>query len=169
MAKRKEDAPIEPTLPITPMLDMTFQLFAFFVFTYSPQALEGKMDFSLPASGDFKAQSPDQVDPTKSDTEVALESDLTVEVRTVTDGVNKGNISQILIKSREGDTPVSNLEELARHLAKVRPGLLNQNEIKVTGESNLKWAFLVDVMDVCRNSGFKQVGFAAPPDLAASE
>ena len=38
-------------MPITPMLDMTFQLLAFFVLTFQPQsALEGKLEFSLPAN-----------------------------------------------------------------------------------------------------------------------
>ena len=36
-------------LPITPMLDMAFQLLAFLIFTFQPQTLtEGKVEFTLP-------------------------------------------------------------------------------------------------------------------------
>ena len=38
MMKRKKKKPdyVEPDLPITPMLDMSFQLLAFFVMTFNP-------------------------------------------------------------------------------------------------------------------------------------
>jgi len=38
-------APVNPELPITPMLDMSFQLLAFFIFTFRPAPVEGQ--FSL--------------------------------------------------------------------------------------------------------------------------
>jgi biopolymer transport protein ExbD len=164
--KRTQDKPVEPTLPITPMLDMTFQLFAFFVFTYSPQSLEGKMDFSLPAAGEFKAQRPEDVDPTKSDTSVELESDLSVEIKTVKSGDTKGNISQILVKQRDSDTPVANLDGLRQYLESARTKVVNKSDIKIGAESNLKYAFVIEVMDTCMKAGFVNVGFSPPPDLA---
>ena len=39
---------VEPDLPITPMLDMSFQLMAFFVFTFRPSPTEGQIAMSLP-------------------------------------------------------------------------------------------------------------------------
>ena len=35
-------------MPITPMLDMTFQLLFFFLLNYHPTAAEGQMDLALP-------------------------------------------------------------------------------------------------------------------------
>jgi biopolymer transport protein ExbD len=32
--RRKQGSPTEPELPITPMLDMSFQLMAFFILTF---------------------------------------------------------------------------------------------------------------------------------------
>jgi biopolymer transport protein ExbD len=39
---------VEPDLPITPMLDMSFQLLAFFIMTFKPTPTEGQIAMSLP-------------------------------------------------------------------------------------------------------------------------
>jgi biopolymer transport protein ExbD len=39
---------VEPDLPITPMLDMSFQLLAFFVTTYNPSPVEAMLPMALP-------------------------------------------------------------------------------------------------------------------------
>src|SRR5205823_11449705 len=39
---------VDPDLPITPMLDMSFQLMAFFIFTFRPAPTEGQIAMSLP-------------------------------------------------------------------------------------------------------------------------
>jgi biopolymer transport protein ExbD len=38
---------VEPDLPITPMLDMSFQLLAFFIMTFKPAPTEGQIALSL--------------------------------------------------------------------------------------------------------------------------
>ncbi len=40
---------VEPDLPITPMLDMSFQLLAFFIMTFKPADTEGQIALTLPA------------------------------------------------------------------------------------------------------------------------
>ncbi len=39
---------VEPDLPITPMLDMSFQLLAFFIMTFKPAPTEGQIALTLP-------------------------------------------------------------------------------------------------------------------------
>jgi biopolymer transport protein ExbD len=39
---------VEPDLPITPMLDMSFQLLAFFIMTFKPAPTEGQIAMMLP-------------------------------------------------------------------------------------------------------------------------
>lgn len=48
--KRKRQATdhVEPDLPITPMLDMSFQLLAFFIMTFKPAPTEGQIALTLP-------------------------------------------------------------------------------------------------------------------------
>ena len=48
--RRQETDLVHPDLPVTPMLDMSFQLMAFFVFTFRPAPTEGQIAMSLPKS-----------------------------------------------------------------------------------------------------------------------
>ena len=53
---------VDPDLPITPMLDMSFQLMAFFIFTFRPAPTEGQIAMSLPKmeGGDTAIPSPSE-------------------------------------------------------------------------------------------------------------
>src|SRR4030088_2922513 len=50
--RKGKEAPTELTMPITPMLDMSFQLLFFFITTFKlPTGMEGEMDLALPREG----------------------------------------------------------------------------------------------------------------------
>ena len=46
--RRQETDHVQPDLPITPMLDMSFQLLAFFIMTFKPAPTEGQIALTLP-------------------------------------------------------------------------------------------------------------------------
>jgi biopolymer transport protein ExbD len=46
--KRQGTDFVDPDLPITPMLDMSFQLLAFFIMTFKPAPTEGQIALTLP-------------------------------------------------------------------------------------------------------------------------
>ena len=74
MAKRRhnliEDPPVDVDLPITPMLDLAFQVLLFFILTYQPSSLEGQVEMSLPDLAQAKAAKPENVKPSSSATRV---------------------------------------------------------------------------------------------------
>src|SRR5207253_9464857 len=110
--RSKEEAVPGVVLPITPMLDMTFQIFAFFIMTYNPAEglREGYMDFNLPATGEMRAQDDKDIDPNqRPDTDLKIESELTVIIKTVRDNINDGAISSIAVQSPQDTTSVENL------------------------------------------------------------
>src|SRR6266545_1059267 len=46
--KRPETDHVDPDLPVTPMLDMAFQLLAFFIITFKVAPIEGQVALALP-------------------------------------------------------------------------------------------------------------------------
>src|ERR1700736_3569201 len=80
--RRKAEPGPEVELPITPMLDMAFQLLAFFILTYHPSALEGQVALALPAAGQAKAKDAKDVSPDNiSDVDIEPPSELTVVIK----------------------------------------------------------------------------------------
>lgn len=166
--RRKTEAGPEPNLPVTPMLDMAFQLLAFFVMTYHPSDLEGQMDLSLPSEQITASKKQEEVDPTaKPDPNAKLElpANLTVIVRTQMDNVNNGRISALTLQDEAGPQQIDNLEQLTAELKKRSETVENKENIKIQADGRLKWEEVVRVMDVCQAAGFKNISFVPPPDL----
>ena len=165
--RHKAEAAPEVNLPITPMLDMAFQLLTFFIFTYHPSGLEGQMDLNLPSEKTAAAKEKEQVDPlSKPDRaqDLVPPSDLTVNVRTQQDGATKGEMSALTLEQASGQKPVDNLKALEAELSEARKTTPN-DAIKIQGDGKLKWSAIVQVMDVCRRAGFNNISFVPPPDF----
>jgi biopolymer transport protein ExbD len=168
MRKRKEEAAPEVELPVTPMLDMTFQLLAFFIFTFRPASMEGQMDFTLPAGGEARARNEADVDPNRpSDTQLALKSQITVVLRVDRSEVNSGVLSQVTVQTPSGESEVRTLQGLYDFLVRQRSSqdITNKDDIQIQADSKLKYAFVIEAMDTCVRAGFSHVGFGSPPDL----
>lgn len=159
--RHSHEPPSEVVLPITPMLDMSFQLLAFFVLTFSPPStMEGQLSMYLPAAGVAKAAAPEKVDPfAPSEAELDKQPDVTVAVES-----RGGALGKITIREREGSKDAADTRELKSELEKMRTAL-GHTGVKIEAASKLKYAALVEVMDTCLQAGFKSVGFAPPPDL----
>jgi biopolymer transport protein ExbD len=166
--KRRKDPVLDVELPITPMLDLAFQVLLFFILTYHPSQLEGQLELVLPDAAEGKAAAPVEQSPSMDEKDPELPAEITVVVKTHHDGENIGAISQITVESPQGSRDVEGLEDLRKYLQKLRPGLTNQNDIKLQGESSLKTAHLIEIMDECIRAGFKNVSFGRPPDAATS-
>jgi biopolymer transport protein ExbD len=143
------------SLPITPMLDLTFQLLFFFVVTFTPGIREGVVDLALP--GEQGCQPPPG--PEREPEEV-FPVDLTVTVRAQLDGANRGEVSALSVRTIDGRSkPVDDLGALTRHLAQLREKLPSNKEgIHVEVDPSLRVGSLARVMDACRRAGFTNVG-----------
>src|SRR5258707_14454798 len=102
MRTRRGDPPLDVDLPITPMLDLAFQVLLFFILTYHPSQLEGQMDLNLPDAAQARVADPKDVRPDNSTPgNLELPSEITVIVKTHHDGTDQGAISQIAVQERE--------------------------------------------------------------------
>jgi biopolymer transport protein ExbD len=90
------------------------------------------------------------------------------------DGSQDGSIVQISVQERlgtkdivkpdPGSKDIPDLDALRRYLQSVRGSLSNQDDIKIEAESALRYEYVMKIMDMCTRAGFKNVGFAPPPD-----
>jgi biopolymer transport protein ExbD len=174
--QNNDDCP-EPNVPITPMLDMAFQLLAFFVMTYHPSDLEGQMQLALPAHTTPAAHEKADINPESAhdkNPELDVPPDITVVVKTQNDGVNNGAISALSVEDRSGPATIrpageqSLMDALTAYLKKAKAAIDNKTAVKLQADSKLKWDYVVQVMDACHKAGFDNVSFTPPPDYMLS-
>lgn len=167
--RHKKEGDSKIILPITPMLDMSFQLLFFFIVNFNPADLEGAVDMALPSEAEKAAHSKEKMDPMKGhdkDPTPEFPSDLTVKVRTQMDGRNDGEISAISVRNLEGkEDPVDGVAGLTKYLTDKRQGLTNKDGVKLQGDGKLKVRSIVKVMDACRDAGFANISFVLPEDF----
>jgi biopolymer transport protein ExbD len=114
--------PEEVAFPVTPFLDMAFQLLAFFILTFRPPSPETILDLYLPSApvalpesprGEVKAPNLDDPD---------LDTDLLVHAEADANGS--------LASLRLGETPVDSVVDLETRLRKYA-GLLKGKSLRV--------------------------------------
>jgi biopolymer transport protein ExbD len=161
------DKPPGVVMPITPMLDMTFQLLFFFILNYHPNALEGQMELALPVPDTKQAKDqPANPDPGTLDPTQEPPSSVTLVVRTQQSGDGEPSISRITVKVKKEetesessvDTPGGNLQPLTLKLAEVikENGLDEKNAVSLQCERRLKLRAAVKIMSIYHDA-FVQV------------
>ncbi|GIW79118.1 MAG: hypothetical protein KatS3mg105_0925 [Gemmatales bacterium] len=162
-----EEGP-EVELPITPMLDMAFQLLTFFIFTYQPSAMEGHMDLMLPASGEAKADRLENVSTDViPDKEIGKESELKIKVGTALTGDNVGQITSLEVEGFTGPQAFQTVDQLRRFLTDEHKKLADSggsSAVKIECQNKVKWSATIQVMDACKKAGFENISFAPPED-----
>ena len=147
--KRPPTERVEPDLPITPMLDMAFQLLAFFLITFRPSPTEVQLALALPREnkGGPEARLPD-----------ATEKPSVYTVRVT--AAENGTIGNVTI-SEEGAVAAKDLgtkvEAVRDELKAVAAGLSRENRTgKLTLELDEKLVqeYVVQLMDTGVRAGF---------------
>jgi len=194
-SRSKPSNPSKIVLPITPMLDMTFQLLFFFIVNFKgtpPVPLvEGSMEMALPTSQQQQMTSnPNKAKDERVDAEVDpvkehLKNLMTVKVKSrveVKGGEVRytGQIDSIVIHDpvnciprpenlkEATEVPVEGgLDGLTKLLRKRTPPVDKEANvtIKVQGDGKLKVRELVRVMDACRAADFERVSMTPPDDF----
>jgi biopolymer transport protein ExbD len=169
--KHAVDPELKPSVPVTPMLDMAFQLLSFFLLTFHPDAqFEVEMDLALPQKESGKAADAMLVDPTAASDKELDPQDMT-DIPTITavaagDAANRGQISSLSVEHLGNANPVSSLEDLEKALKEKFKASDFKGAIKVRGDPQLKWSAMLEVLDACHRAGFTRVGFSSPLDTS---
>jgi biopolymer transport protein ExbD len=150
--KRKQE---DVEIPVTPMLDMAFQLLTFFILTYHPMPTEGQFAMNLlPASPatDFRTQNEAEAAPANESLPAALRT-----LPTLLRAGEGGMIGRVTI----GEQEVQGMDALRRELETILkdPSLpFDQALLKV--DPNLKYSELMKVIDVFSSLKVTKVSFA---------
>ena len=140
---------IDPDLPITPMLDMSFQLLAFFVMTFNPSPPEGHLDLALPK----EAGGPTQTVPNLTLDE---EDELTVQVEAAPEGGITG-IKVFEKGAAEGKPLGTDTAALFQYLKDRAAKLGKVGKLRLEMGETLNYQFVVKLIDEATRAGYKQV------------
>ncbi len=148
----------EVEVVITPMLDMAFQILAFFIMTYNPMPLEGQFAMNLlPTEPQVEMQEA----PSESDEPVEL--DVPAALRTITTLLkagSDGHLSQAFI----GENEVASLAQLKQYLQDLLADeSLPYDRAVIQADPGLLYADLIRVVDVFMSQNITNISFGEAP------
>lgn len=158
-AKRHADYE-EVLFPVTPMLDMAFQLLAFFVLTFQVPTGETRLDLYLPVAAAALPSAPagQAISKPPSRADLDLENDLLVLV----EADELGEINVI----RLGDAKVENLEILGDRLRKYAALLEGRSlRVRIAADDRLRYEEAAKIISACGSAGATSVRLADPKNL----
>jgi biopolymer transport protein ExbD len=150
--KRPGAEPVEPSLPITPMLDMSFQLMAFFILTFRPMPTEAQLGLSLPK----EAGGPSQVAPANP---LDVEDDELVVQVTAADN---GGVAEVVAAPRSGEVKLGpDTGKLFAYLKERAAGAAAEKKpppkLRLEMADRLSYQFVVKLVDEARRAGFDRI------------
>jgi len=132
---------MEIEIPVTPMLDMAFQLLTFFILTYRPAPAEGQFSMNLLPAQAATAMSKEAPKEEKTD---SVATELTT-LKTVLRAGPGGTLGQIVL----GENPVADLAVLKTELESlVNDPALSFQQALIKVDPKLKYSELMKVIDV---------------------
>ena len=152
---KKKKPPEEITIPITPMLDMAFQLLTFFILTYRPAPAEGQFSMNLlPASPatDFRAQAAAEATTPNDSVPAALRT-----LPTILRAGGGGMIGRVTL----GEQDIQGMDALKRELTTIlKDPTLPFDQALIKVDPNLKYSELMQVIDVFSSLKVTKISFA---------
>jgi biopolymer transport protein ExbD len=146
--RSKHNSDEEVTLNLTAMLDMAFQLLAFFVLTFRPSPVEGQLALNLPPLGarssdpNVKGTAPSDTVPTE-----IIES-FVLMVKSDSDG-NVASVNSGTGLVFEGSANGRNLELLNRSLNDAFGKSAVYEQVQIMVDPNLRYDELMKIIDMC--------------------
>lgn len=159
MAERREvRVPEKVDIQMTPMIDIVFQLMAFFLMTFKVATVEGDFDLKLPKA-DRVASGP------------SLRERITVRLEADT----SGDLAYLQIQSgprlaarRDAPSPLRALgEHLDRRSAEARAAGQDEPEIELDADDGLRYEHIVATIEAVRGPASSPSGPDAPPRTPA--
>jgi biopolymer transport protein ExbD len=145
--------------PVTPMLDMAFQLLAFFILTFQAPSKERQLDLYLPIAPLALPGAPEgraNPKPTRVDD---LENDLVVRAK----ADDLGDLGSLTLLGAE----VPDEAELGVRLRRYRQ-VLGDNEpvrVRLLADDRLRYEVAARLIGACARAGVESIRLAGPRDV----
>ncbi len=144
---------VEPDLPITPMLDMCFQLMAFFIFTFRPAPTEGQIAMSLPKVEGGANALPN------------IDNDQPDAFLVRVEAASNGTIAKITVTKKEDieTRPIDLGADLNAYLKEMKSrhetarGDKSKAKVSLEIQENLLQEYVVALLDVSLRAGFTNI------------
>jgi biopolymer transport protein ExbD len=154
---RRPRPPDEVAFPVTPMLDMAFQLLAFFILTFQAPSRESRIDLDLPAAAmALPGQGQGRVSPTgRIDELIDLETDLIVRAN----ADERGSLAAL----RLGETSLPGaeaLEDRLRRYTKILEG--RPLRVILIADDRLRYEEAARLIGACASAGVSTIRLANP-------
>jgi biopolymer transport protein ExbD len=166
MPRHPDEHVPEIVLPITPMLDMTFQLLFFFIVTFNPSKEVSRPPQLLAEEQSKQAVDPKNINPlTKPDDRRILPKStftLAVERR------DAGDDKTLLVSLSTGGNETFNLEtekgtqDCIDRLTQLFEKSGDSPSLTLETKGETKWKDMVQARDACLEAGFRDIRFAKP-------
>ena len=155
--KARQGPPEDVDFPVTPMLDMAFQLLAFFVLTFQVPTSETHIDLDLPTTAAAMPGSTlGEANPkimTKVDTD--LENDLWVRAR----ADDLGDLKSLQL----GEASLPDLAALAQRLSRYSQMMEGRPlRIRLVADDRLRFEIAARLITVCNASGVASIRLTDP-------
>jgi biopolymer transport protein ExbD len=150
--RRKEEPPFDITLPITPMLDMSFQLLSFFIITFKVMPIEGQLSVNLPK---LDATNTPPVDTPLPDENKKDEYRITVYSQ-----AGEVSLMTLTMPTEAPKEEIKSFQQLFAELQRIpKPPGRGPEAISITIEAapDLNYARLIEIMDLCKRAGYESV------------
>ncbi|WP_161967367.1 ExbD/TolR family protein [Fimbriiglobus ruber] len=137
---------MSPDLPITPMLDMSFQLMAFFILTFSPKPVEGQLLLELPKGSQEIAEYREISDVESQEVVVQVYASET------------GAISDAIVVRETG--PVSFGSDRSKLFQHLKKQFLSQKEppkLRFELDERLNYGQVILLLDEGKRAGFHRI------------
>ncbi len=174
----EEPSGMQLSLIITPFLDMSFQILAFFIMTYHPSALEGHIPGSLVPPE--KVATKGQVNKVEVDLSSVTPDALLAETAEAITVNIKGSVkspgepNQFLMRRAAdtndqvvADTETGGLDQgikaLTQRLKETQKEVNEKSNIKLIADGEIRQEFVMKVYDACKKAGFHKIHFVPPP------
>mgnify|MGYP002782373571 FL=1 len=144
--KRPGAIPTEPDLPITPMLDMSFQLMSFFILSFRPAPTEAQIPLALPKEEGGQTSTPPSVDILDETKELIIQ----------VYSADNGSPSRIIAAIDTGDVEVKDSCDLMKFLKERSKGV-KEPKLKFEFGEKLNYEYTIKLIDEAKRSGFNKV------------